>query len=262
MGFWLKHIKKLHANGNCPLGLCPTSSSRMQQKIAQREQELITLAHELVDEVGFAGLTMDKLVQASEYSKGTIYKHFASKEDLLSALSARSLDLICDLFKKAHEFKGNSREVALATAFAYHLYSQLEPTLFMCVLSAKTPAVMEKTSPDRLSELNKKEQEITELCEQLFAAGRNDGSLVQNNHLPIAALSFSMWAMSFGTNALLMNAKTINTVEQLDAKYVLLTNANLVYDGMHWQPLSTEFDYLQTWARLEEYFAEYIKLLK
>lgn len=260
MGYWLKHIKKLHENGKCPLGLC-SDSPKKQQKIAEREQELISLAHELVDQVGFAGLTMDKLVKASPYSKGTIYNHFSSKEDLISALGIRSLNFVLDLFNRATRFVGNSREVALARAFAYQLFSQLEPTLFMCVLTAKTPAVMEKTTPERLSTLLEKEAQITALCDHLFDQALHDGSLKLPANTGVADLTFSIWAMSFGTNALMINASTIKGISRLDQKQALLRNINLMFDGMNWAPLSNEFDYVETWKKLEVFFAEYIELL-
>ncbi|WP_111976783.1 TetR/AcrR family transcriptional regulator [Algibacillus agarilyticus] len=259
MGYWLKHIKKLHANGLCPIDIC-MGSARKQQKIAEREEGLLTQAHELVDQVGFAGLTIDKLVKTATCSKGTIYNHFSSKEDLISALSIRSLNIVIDLFDKAIQFPGNARERALSVIFAYQLYSQLEPTLFMCVMSAKTPAVMEKTSPERLSIMQEKELQLTAVCDQLFESGINEGSL-KSEIRTVADLTFAMWALSFGSNALLMNAKAAQGIDRLDQKNALLSNANLMFDGMQWQPLAQDFDYQKTWQRLEVFFAEYIELL-
>lgn len=261
MGYWLKHIKKLHDKGECPLSLC-MGSKRKQEKVAEREAELITIAHELVDKVGFTGLTMDKLVHSSPYSKGTIYNHFSSKEDLITALSIRSLNLVIDLFNKALKYPGHSREVALACNFSYQLYSQLEPTLFMCVLTAKTPAIMEKTSPERLKAISDKEELITGLCDQLFEAGVKDGSLKLSPATGIENLTFANWAMSFGTNILLMNAKSAACVDRLDQKTVLIHNVNLLLDGMQWSPLSSEYDYQKTSRELEVYFAEYLTLLE
>lgn len=72
---------------------CRVSSglTKKQQAIADREIELIQLAKSLVQEQGFANLTMDKLTASSPYSKGTIYNHFCSKEDVILALCIHSL---------------------------------------------------------------------------------------------------------------------------------------------------------------------------
>lgn len=72
---------------------CAFSSikTKKQQAIADREVELILLAKGIVQKEGFANLTMDKLTAASSYSKGTIYNHFCSKEDVVLALCIHSL---------------------------------------------------------------------------------------------------------------------------------------------------------------------------
>lgn len=70
---------------------CSLSMTKKQQAIANREMELIELAQELVKEQGFANFTMDKLTSRSPYSKGTIYNHFCSKEDVVLALCIHSL---------------------------------------------------------------------------------------------------------------------------------------------------------------------------
>lgn len=260
MGFWLKHITKMHASNNCPLPIYP-SSARQQEKVIKREQELITLAHELADEEGFADLTIDKLVKRASCSKGTIYNHFSSKEDLITALSIRSLTLLIELFKKAKLFPGSSREKNLAISFAYYLYSQLEPTLFMCCLSAKTPSVIEKTSAERFKQMTDKELEITQLCDQVTQAGINDGSLILANNINLADCTFAMWAISFGTNSLLMNAKATLPIERLPPDCIMLNNINILMDGIGWHPLSSEYNYHETWKNLEIFFSEYVSLL-
>ena len=45
---------------------------------------MLQLAQQLLQQDGFTGLTMDRLTAVSEVSKGTIYNHFCSKEDLIT----------------------------------------------------------------------------------------------------------------------------------------------------------------------------------
>lgn len=260
MGFWLKHIKKMHLSNKCPIQKC-ISSRRQQEKVMKREQEIITLAHELADEEGFAGLTIDKIVKRASCSKGTIYNHFSSKEDLITALSIRALSLVIELFKKALTYPGNSREKVIAISFAYNLYSQLEPTLFMCCLSSKTPSVIEKTSPERYAQMIQKEMEMTQLCDQVTQAGIDDSSLVLPKNMDVADYTFAMWAMSFGTNSLLINIKESVSIDRLSPNDIVLKNISILLDGMKWRPLTDEFDYSKTWGKLEDFFSEYISLL-
>lgn len=88
---------------------CKGGLSKKQQSIADREVELMLLAKDLVREQGFGNLTMDKLTAASSYSKGTIYNHFCSKEDVVLALCIHSLKAEALMFTRSGEFEGNTR---------------------------------------------------------------------------------------------------------------------------------------------------------
>ncbi len=63
--------------------------TRKQREIRQREAYLLDVARKMLMEHGFSGLSMDRLAEATEYSKGTVYQHFSTKEDLVAALAVR-----------------------------------------------------------------------------------------------------------------------------------------------------------------------------
>ncbi|MER2490349.1 TetR/AcrR family transcriptional regulator [Catenovulum sediminis] len=259
MGFWLKHLKQKR-NKFCPLVRCSGGKGKAE-KIAEREYELIQIAHQLVDELGFTNLTMDKLVSASPYSKGTIYNHFNCKEDVFAALGVHSMGLCSELMIKAANFNGNSRERGLAMHFAYRLYSQLEPALFMCAISTKTSTVGEKASAQRLTQLDESDKKIALLCDQVFDDAIKDGSL-NIDPLLIPKYSFANWSFSFGTNLLLQNAADSFAITRLNLDNSVLFNINILFDGMGWLPLSGEFDYVKSWQKLEVYFSDYLAMLK
>ncbi len=237
--------------------------SKSEQKKVDREEELVDLAVSILNQDGFAGMSLEKLTAKSCYSKGTIYNHFSSKEDCLSALCIRAVSSIMTFFKRALEFNGCSREKAVAVHYAYQLYARLQPTLFMAVLSSKAPGVREKTSAERMQLMDALEFEINAFSDQMFRDAIADGSLVLPAHLSIETLSFSNWAMSFGTNALATSASEAKAVNRLDPNTLLLQNISILMDGMNWQPLSKDWDYQKTWQRVEEeIFSDDIKLIK
>lgn len=234
--------------------------SKSEQKKADREEELIDLAIEIINELGFSGLTLEKLTAKSSYSKGTIYNHFKSKEDCLSALCTRAISSIITLFKRALTFDGNTREKALAVHYAYQLYTRLEPTLFMAVLSSKAPGVIENTSAERTVLVHTLELEINQLSDEMIRSAVTEGSLKIPEHLSIETLSFANWAMSFGTNALAGQASESLAVTRLKASTILLQNISILHDGMNWHPLSKDWDYQNTWQRVgSEVFADDIQ---
>ncbi|WP_369600381.1 TetR/AcrR family transcriptional regulator [Hahella sp. SMD15-11] len=217
--------------------------------VAEREAHLLDIAEQVVEQHGFAGLTMDKIVSRCAYSKGTVYNHFSSKEDLISALCIRAMRTEMGYLNRALTFDGCTRERALAGHFAYQLYARLHPTLFLCVLSAKTPAVTEKTSPARMVQMQELEQDILSLSTSLMQAAIAAGDLTVPDGISPQQLMFAHWATAFGTSALL-SAEASSNLKELDREQASLFNINLLLDGMGWRPLSGEHDYRAVWYRI------------
>lgn len=236
-------------NRSCPLA---QRFSKKQQAIADRELELLQIARQLVEAEGYANLTMDKLTAASPYSKGTIYNHFSSKEDVITALCNAALRQEISLFKKAELFHGSSREKALALHQAYLLSAKMQPILFNCVLTAKSPWVQEKSSIVRLTTQQELEKEISGMVDLLLQQAIDANELQPKAGATVDLMAFANWAISFGGIALLSSASETYSIERLQGAHPFLFNLNCMLDGMNWLPLSTDWDYCQSWLRIEK----------
>ncbi|HAS63274.1 MAG TPA: TetR/AcrR family transcriptional regulator [Vibrio sp.] len=250
--------KKEQKNGaGCSFGL-----SKKQQAIADREVELILLAKSLVQEQGFSNLTMDKLTALSPYSKGTIYNHFCSKEDVIIALCIHSLKSEALLFARAGQFDGSSREQVVAMHVGYRIYARMEPVLSTCAIMAKSPWVLEKASPDRVKVMNELEEQVVTYADGLVLEAVSAGDLRFSPGIGSDSIVFANWAIAFGSNALAQNASRSHCIKRLQDPFTVLNNANMLLDGLNWKPLSTEWDYRKTWQRVEqELFSEEIAYL-
>lgn len=229
-------------------------NSKRQQTLHDREVELLDIAEQLVADHGFANFTMDKLTAACSYSKGTVYNHFNSKEDLIVGLCIRCLTAEIALFEQAVCFEGNLREKCLSVVYAYQKHAFEHPTLFMCVLSAKTPAVMEKASPERLEQAEQLSKQITYYCDSLFNEAIKDGALQLHQGFELNGLTFALWATAFGTNALMITAGSVESISRLEDRIPQLDNINILLDGMGWTPLSADWDYHHTWQQIQQQF--------
>ena len=118
-----------------------------------REQLILDTAQNMLHEHGYVQLTMERIAEAVEYSKGTIYNHFSSKEDLVCSLCCRCVSNLIDLFKRAYDYPGSTRERFSAIGIAYTLYHQLNPLDAQNIQVVKTNAVREKLSDEKLQEI-------------------------------------------------------------------------------------------------------------
>ncbi|NUP47427.1 MAG: TetR/AcrR family transcriptional regulator [Catenulispora sp.] len=68
----------------------------MQRRSAERYERILNVCAELLDEVGFAGLTTTAVAKRAEVPIGTVYQFFADKSALVHALAARNLQNYLD----------------------------------------------------------------------------------------------------------------------------------------------------------------------
>ena len=223
-----------------------------QQQIADREHELLHIAKQLVEQDGFNNFTMDKLTAASPYSKGTIYNHFSSKEDVITALCTSALRHEMSFLKRALAFEGTTRERVLALHVAYVTSAKVEPVLLNCLMTAKTPWVMQKASKERLQVQEELEQQCTQLIDAAMTAAVQSGDLKLSSNSGLDCVSFANWAVTFGSIALLSSANSCHSIARVKDHNVFLFSINCVLDGLNWQPLSHAWDYQRTWQRIEQ----------
>src|SRR4029079_19014508 len=60
-----------------------------ERRLEHTRSLLLDAAEDVFAEKGFAPATLDDIARAAGYTKGAIYKHFATKEDLFRAVSDR-----------------------------------------------------------------------------------------------------------------------------------------------------------------------------
>lgn len=213
-------------------------------EIAAREQVILDAALEYIRTEGIGSLTVDKVVARVPYSKGTVYNHFISREDMLTGLCNHCVSTLYELFMEAVNFEGNSREKLLSLCIAYMLHAQAEPTRFMLLVTAKTPSMHEKASQARLDEHERLDTQLMTLFCGQIQAGIEAGELQLAEPMTVQRVAFSLWSMSFGTIALLqshLERCTVRSMMELERE--LLTHLNLVMDGLNWQPRSCEQDW-------------------
>lgn len=234
-----------------------------EQTLQQREQEILDSALKLISEQGVEGLTMDKLVREVPYSKGTVYGHFAGKEDLLLALCNRGMSFLVDYFRRAFEFNGSTRERMVVLMFAYLIYSQLHPILFSLVITAKSPGNMEKASPKHREIHEERERLLFASVGGIIQEALDNGDCVNPNGLTLEEIAFTGWSSTFGAITLLSRSDDKCVVRGgLCPQESVMTSVHTVMDGMQWLPLCRDFDFSQTVEQLKSgEFAKEVQIL-
>lgn len=221
---------------------------RKQREIQQREQLILDTTQKLLHEVGYAQLTMERIAEAVEYSKGTVYNHFSSKEDLVCSLCCRCVSNLIALFRRAYDYPGTTRERFSAIGIAYSLYHQLNPLDAQNIQIVKTNAVRDKLSKEKLHEMNALEQEITQLCMKLVNEAIEAGDIPGVDTDTADTIVFGFWSQLYGGMLLAQSDIPLDDLGFSPVISMLWNNSQRLMDAYDWQPLSqgTDTDALYT----------------
>ena len=215
---------------------------RKQREFQQREQLILDTAQAMLHRQGYAQLTMERIAEAVEYSKGTIYNHFSSKEDLVCSLCCRCVRNLIDLFQRAYDYPGTTRQRFAAIGIAYSLYHQLNPLDAQNIQIVKTNAVREKLSEDKRQELGALEHEITQLCMSLVNEAIETGDIPATENHSADAIVFGFWSMLYGGMLLAQSDIPLDELGFSPVIKLLWNNSQQLMDAYGWQPHSKNTD--------------------
>ena len=217
--------------------------------LAARDAELVSLARNIIAKEGISALNMDKLVAAAAYSKGTVYKHFTSKEDLVIAICNTCIIEITTFFDRAASFNGSSRERIVVIMLSYLIWVRSHQAELLAVLSSHSPAVISRASTTRLEQRDANEQALMTTVIQVIQNGIADGDLALPTVMTPKQITFALWSSGFGVLALISSKAELAPEHGLQLEREYFCNIELILDGLNWSPLSTHYDYQQTLQR-------------
>src|ERR1700722_12734039 len=126
-----------------------STATRRERENAEREELILNQATLMLRQHGYLRLNLDRLAEATEYSKGTLYQHFETKEDIILGIAIGSLEMRTEFFGRAGTFNGSSRERMVAVGVADDVIAELFPEHFQISQMVKSPSIWEKTSEAR-----------------------------------------------------------------------------------------------------------------
>ena len=228
--------------------------TRKQREIAERGDLILDVARRMLVDKGYLGLTMDRVAEATEYSKGTIYLHFSCKEEILAALAIQSAEKRIELFERAATFQGRARERMSAVGQADGLFVRLFPQHFEIETILTTNSLREKTSEARRTALEACDFRCLSTVTGIVRDAVASGDLELSGPEEGGQLAFGLWSMAFGAH-LLEADPNVDMAQKMglsDAQAALNANFHRFLDGFSWKPLSTEWDYDETARRIRD----------
>lgn len=222
-----------------------------QLEILNREVRILDLAREKLAEAGYLGLNMDLIAAELEYSKGTIYNHFACKEEIILALAIETMEKRTDMFQRAAAFVGMPRERMGAIGVAAELFVRLYPHHFHVEQLIRSQSIWEKTSDKRRTHLHWCESRCMEMVAGIVREGIAAGHLTLDDQALPEDLVFGLWSQTFGAYSIIATSDSLPELGIADPYSAVRTAIRMVLDGYQWQPLSSQYDYAALYERIQ-----------
>jgi AcrR family transcriptional regulator len=216
--------------------------ARKERERTAREELILDHAQRLLLRDGFQNLNLDELAEAVEYSKGTLYLHFKTKEDIALAVVTRALHERADFFERAAKFQGRSREKVRAVGFACCHFAKVYPDYFSVELMLKSHSFWEKADEARQHENGMQGGRCFRVMHRLVTEG------LQSRDLPSGKMSseqivFSIASTAMGSHIMARSTHAAIMAGIDDPLKALCQTVDLLLDGLTWKPLSSEWDY-------------------
>ncbi|MGC1509099.1 TetR/AcrR family transcriptional regulator [Ketobacter nezhaii] len=226
------------------------TQSRRQREFRQREQKFVNAARDIIRRESVSNLTMDKIAELTEYAKGTVYKHFSCKEDILCGLCLDGLEHLLNQFEFSTTFPGTCRERILCLAMSYKQFTLQFPEEFDLLISCRTDNIRDKASPLRMQQLDELEQQIIDLLKNLISQAIEKDDLCLPDNMKQDDICFGLWAMTFGMLTLDRTDPTVRSLQSSDTDQLIRSQIGCLLDGYGWAPLSRNHDYDLTYNNI------------
>lgn len=171
-------------------------ASQKAQEFRRREEEILQKAQELFIEHGEDKVTVEMIADAVGIGKGTIYKHFETKDEIYLRLMIRYEDQLSEVFEQLETSGGEDRARLAKEYFGFRMKSPEKYALFdrlehKLTNSNSCPELVEKLHETRASNLKR----LVKIVEARIAEGKLE-DVPAHYHIMAA------WALVHGAVAL------------------------------------------------------------
>jgi AcrR family transcriptional regulator len=174
-----------------------TLKKRKERYRSELRAETLAAARELIQEVGYEGLTLRKLARRMECSPMALYSYFADKQALLIALALEGFEKLAKRFDST--VSRNPLTALRKILLDYIAYAEENPFEYRILfLSVQTIGELKQTRQD-LQERNPAFRALFKRVEVCIEAGVLQGDAF--------AVSTVLWTGAHGAASLLITAK-------------------------------------------------------
>ncbi len=220
-------------------------------EIQKREQKILDAARPIVVREGYQALSMERIAEAVEYSRGTIYNHFSCKEEIIIALAQKGAAKRVDMFRIAASYQGISRFRMLAVCYAAERFVINYPDYFLFEQIFNLDSVREKAPHQRQQLIHTCEIQCMEVVTGVVRDAVAHGDLILPDDVTPERLVFGLWALTSGAYGLTFTSQSLPQIGIDDPYAIVRSHVCRLLDGYNWNPTSSTHCLNEEFAKIE-----------
>lgn len=193
---------------------------------AERHEQIIRAADTVLQIVGVNEFTIDKVVEYLGIAKGTVYKYFETKDDVLAEVASKALTQLLNYFKMSERNAPEGIEKTRAVMMACYHYGADCPKYFELIVYLERPEF--KTIAESHKRVSQKLQDFF----SNHIVSQQAKGYVRKNLEPVMA-NYLAWGSSMGIMQFLEAKKVfLEGTEQLTQKELMEAFVDVMVRGM------------------------------
>ncbi len=225
----------------------PKAATRREREFQSREDAIVEAARRILQREGFEGVSMGRIADELEYSRGTIYLHFLCKEEIILAVGIRAQQLRLSLMEQVLQMPGNARERFVAAGEVIRVvsprYTRGEMLIYM-------DGIREKVRPEFREKMFELEGQLFTKGAHIVQEALDTGDLALPGGLTAEGFTYIHWANIYGAMCISNSGAPLGGLGVDDPREIAKTFGRTYLDALGWKPLSTDFDYRETMRRI------------
>ena len=199
-------------------------AERKERERLYRQNLIIDAAQKVFMNKGFETATMDDIAEEAEFSKGSLYSYFQSKNELCLSIVLRGLKIVVSDFEKVVSQTTTSIKKIGIIATTYLKFYKKYPNYIFAFSNYKQHRTGCKFDSSILKEIEAENLLISKIIEQTIENGKIDKSI--NLNADANKLALILWGNLSGLiPVLLQDSDETNSVELFNYTFQLICDA-------------------------------------
>lgn len=165
---------------------------------------------------------------------------------MLAEATIHALNKHTEFYERAAALQGRARERMVALGEADELFFRLYPHHYRALQLVRVATQLNPATVRRRETLRACESRTVALLTQVISSATTSGDLTLPARQRPADIAFCVWALAFGTRALMNTATATRQLGIADGYATVCDLSDCLFDGLGWRPISHEWDYERT----------------